>query len=287
MTLQSFMVQESMEDISSRFVKSLTKQSFSISGEQGSGCSYILTSVWNMFSSYYPTALIEFLMKSKQTTVITGSKGSGKTTLMMSLIELIDPMFNLRTQEENIGYLRKLFPIRNITTLRDTTNRYESKEPNVMYTSDNDVSVFNEMEKQDSILAKQYLNSRFSIFTHYGKDFSDVVTCLKNSFVQEGKCSNEKHAEQLVVNLIDFNIHVVRNKDGSRYIERITECVPVNLPNGEQLYEARNIVELKEGTYVTVHPISQERQEMIECSLSEEDKVAFKAFNKLHWVDET
>ncbi|MFJ7890548.1 hypothetical protein ACIQYL_21025 [Lysinibacillus xylanilyticus] len=39
--------------------------------------------------------------------------------------------------------------------------------------------------------------------------------------------------------------------------------------------------------YVTVHPISQQRQEMIECNLSEEDNVAFRAFNKLHWMDET
>lgn len=235
--------------------------------------------------SFMPTALIEFLMKGNQTTVITGSKGSGKTTSMMSLVELIDPMFNLLTLEENVEYLRKLYPLHNIIALRD--NRFDFKEKDIKYTSDYDVLVFDEMEEQDSIFANQYLNSRFSIFTHYGKDFSEVVACLRNSFLKKGIIDNVKAAEQHVVNLIDFNIHVVRENDGPRYIERITECVPLSSPNGDQLYEARNIVEIKDEAYVTVHPISQQRQEMIECNLSEEEKVAFRAFNKLHWMDET
>ncbi|MDD1505225.1 hypothetical protein PVA17_21115 [Lysinibacillus sp. CNPSo 3705] len=280
MTLQSFIAQQSIEDISSRFVKSLAKQSISFSGKQSSGCSSITTTVWrNMFPSYYPTFLIKFLMKGNQTTVISGPQGVGKTTLMASLIELVDPKFTIRTQKENIGFLHKLYPNRNIVPFEDTTCRYHSEE--------GQISVFDELKLKEPTFVNQHFETLFSIFTHYGKDLSQVVASLRNSFLQKGLCSDEKDAEQLVVNLIDFNIHVVRDKDGSRYIERITECVPVSLPNGEQLYEARNIVELKEGQYVTVHPISQQRQEMIECNLSEEDKVAFRAFNTLHWVDET
>lgn len=280
MTLQSFIAQQSMEDISSRFVECLAKQSISFTGKQSLGCSSITTTVWkNMFPSYYPTLLIEFLMKGNQTTVVSGPQGVGKTTLMTALIELVDPKFTIRTQKEDIGLLHKLYPTRNVVPFEDTTCRYHPEE--------GQISVFDELKLKEPTFVNQYFETLFSIFTHYGKELSDIVTSLGNLFLQKGLCSNVKEAEQLVVNLIDFNIHVVRDKDGSRYIERITECVPLSLSNGEQLYEARNIVELKEGQYVIVHPISQQRQEMIECNLSEEDKVVFRAFNKLHWVDET
>ncbi|MGE7843533.1 hypothetical protein ACQKNX_22490 [Lysinibacillus sp. NPDC093712] len=284
MTLQSFMAQPSIKDVRTLFLDNLANQNVSFTGKQGSGCTPLLIHQ-NLSTSYYPTKLLEYLIKGNQTIVISGSQGSGKTSLMMSLIEQLDPKLRISTLPENSVYIQKLYPTRNVVPFQGTYSSSTLENLDVKYKSDYPVSIFDEIANQESTFLNHYFNSLFSIFTHYGKELSDIVGSLRNSFIQKGLCDNEKNAEQLIVNLLDFNIHIVRNEDGSRYIERITECVPLE-SKGNRLYEARNIVELREGKYVPLNPISTSRQEVIMHALSDEDKVEFREFTKLYWVDE-
>ena len=41
----------------------------------------------------------------------------------------------------------------------------------------------------------------------------------------------KKTAEEQVVQVLNFDIHLVKDYRGNRYIERITECVPVENKN--------------------------------------------------------
>ena len=129
--------------------------------------------------------------------------------------------------------------------------------------------------------------SKFTLFTHHAKTFPDLVTALRNSMLRAGVFKNEKTAEEQVVQVLNFDIHLVKDFRGRRYIERITECIPVEEKNeytfdyrkektlegkldkfmdnatnfftkttNRELYKYRNVLEYHDGTYVLTNPIS-------------------------------
>ena len=69
--------------------------------------------------------------------------------------------------------------------------------------------------------------SKFTLFTHHAKTFPDLVTALRNSMLRAGVFKNEKTAEEQVVQVLNFDIHLQKDFRGRRYIERVTECIPV------------------------------------------------------------
>ncbi len=288
MTLQSFIVPTAKKDLATLFLENLTtnhsKRNFSITGKQGSGMQPLVFPFWNEVSGYFPTTLIEYLMMGEQTTVISGSQHTGKTTLMMSLIDEINLKYTICTKEENCDYLRSLYPERNIIPIMNREQLIVEALRRRMAI----VSVFSGLEEMTYEFLMQHQQSNFSLFTHYGSTLPNIISSLSNSILKNGMFQRELRAEELVVNLIDFNIHIVRDqKEDISYIERITECVPLNISNRnkDMIYEARNIVELRNGKYETIHPISVARKESIERNLTKEEKEAFRAFIKLHWVD--
>ncbi len=81
--------------------------------------------------------------------------------------------------------------------------------------------------------------SKFTLFTHHAKTFPNLVTALRNSMLRAGVFKNERTAEEQVVQVLNFNIHLVKDFRGRRYIERITECIPVEEKN-EYTFDHRN-----------------------------------------------
>ena len=65
--------------------------------------------------------LLKYLVKGARITSITGEQGSGKTTLLMGMIENIYETMNLRITEMAFElHLRKVYPTRNILSMRET-----------------------------------------------------------------------------------------------------------------------------------------------------------------------
>ena len=81
--------------------------------------------------------------------------------------------------------------------------------------------------------------SKFTLFTHHAKTFPNLVTALRNSMLRAGVFKDEKTAEEQVIQVLNFDIHLVKDFRGRRYIERITECIPVENKN-EYTYDHRN-----------------------------------------------
>lgn len=80
--------------------------------------------------------------------------------------------------------------------------------------------------------------SKFTLFTHHAKTFPNLVTALRNSMLRTGVFKDEKTAEEQVIQVLNFDIHLVKDFRGRRYIERITECIPVENKN-EYTFEHR------------------------------------------------
>ena len=151
--------------------------------------------------------------------------------------------------------------------------------------------------------------SKFTMFTHHAKTFENLILSLRNSLLKTGVFNNEKVAEIQVVNVMNFEVHLKRGFDGSRFIERITECIPVketnpytfdhnNEPTIEgklnkfmdnathyftkitetDTYRAVNIIEFENGHYVIKNKISDENVALMRENMSEEDQIAFDEF---------
>ena len=156
--------------------------------------------------------------------------------------------------------------------------------------------------------------SKFTLFTHHAKTFPNLVTALRNSMLRTGVFKDEKTAEEQVVQVLNFDIHLVKDFRGRRYIERVTECVPVEEKNeytfdhrkektlegkfdkffdnatifftketNRELYKYHNVLEFVDDTYVLTNPISPENIKGMRENMNDTDVVAFDAFLERNW----
>ncbi len=175
--------------------------------------------------------LIEFLMRGNITCAVTGRQGSGKTTLMSSIIRYIDPRYTLRILEMAPElYLRELYPTRNILSVQETTTVTAAELQDALKKSDAAVSIVGEVATD--IIAARMIQmgmtaSIFTIFSHHANTARDLVFTLRNSLVNAGGFSNMDTAERQILEVVKVDIHLDYTPDGKRYIDRITEIIPL------------------------------------------------------------
>ena len=132
--------------------------------------------------------------------------------------------------------------------------------------------------------------------------------------LRTGVFKNEKTAEEQVVSVLNFDIHLTKDFRGKRYVERITECIPVEERNeytfdhrkektlegkfdkffdnathfftkttDRQLYVYRNILEYVDGEYIITNPITQDNLKEMRLNMDETDLESFDNFVERHW----
>ena len=262
--------------------------------------------------------LLKFLVKGARITAITGEQGSGKTTLLMGMIENIYETMNIRVQETAFElHLRKIYPTRNILTFRETDTISGQEGLDVQKKTDGSVNIIGEVATDPVaswMIQAAQVASKFTLFTHHAKTFPNLVTALRNSMLRTGVFTDEKTAEEQVVQVLNFDIHQVKDFRGKRYIERITECIPVESKNeytfdhrnektlegkfdkffdnathyftkstDRQLYTYRNIMEYVDGEYVITNPISAQNIKEMRNNMDATDVEAFDKFIQKHW----
>ena len=158
--------------------------------------------------------------------------------------------------------------------------------------------------------------SKFTLFTHHAKTFPNLVTALRNSMLRTGVFKNEKTAEEQVVSVLNFDIHLTKDFRGKRYVERITECIPIEEKNeytfdhrkestlegkfdkffdnathyftkvtDRELFMYRNILEYVDGEYVVTNPITPTNIKEMRINMDDNDREAFDKFVEKHWGD--
>ena len=262
--------------------------------------------------------LLKFLVKGARITAITGEQGSGKTTLLMGMIENIYETMNIRVQETAFElHLRKIYPTRNILTFRETDTISGQEGLDVQKKTDGSVNIIGEVATDPVaswMIQAAQVASKFTLFTHHAKTFPNLVTALRNSMLRTGVFKDEKTAEEQVVQVLNFDVHQVKDFRGKRYIERITECIPLENKNeytfdhrnektlegkfdkffdnathyfakvtDKQLYTYRNIVEFVDGEYVITNPITDENLREMRDNMDETDAEEFDRFIERHW----
>jgi pilus assembly protein CpaF len=257
-----------------------------------------------------PISLIKWLIKGCRVTAITGSQGTGKTTLLMAIIKYISPAFTLRIQELAFElHLRKIYPERNILTFRETPTISGQEGLDLQKKTDGTVNILGEVATAPVsawMLQMAQVASLFTLFTHHAKTADNLVKALRNNLLQTGAFSNEKIAEQQVADVVNFDIHLTKDITGHRYIERITEIIPVESTSypaltaegGEALnseflsaareffvrmtdrkiFETRDIVICENGVYKGNARLSEGQIASIAMNLTPSEQESFMAF---------
>ena len=262
--------------------------------------------------------LLKFLVKGARITSITGEQGCGKTTMLMGMIENIYETMNIRVQETAFElHLRRIYPTRNILTLRETETISGQEGLDVQKKTDGSVNIIGEVATDPVaawMIQAAQVASKFTLFTHHAKTFPNLVTALRNSMLRIGQFNNEKTAEEQVVQVLNFDVHLTKDFRGKRYVERITECIPVEEKNeytfdhrkektlegkfdkffdnathyftkttDKQLYIYRNILEYVDGEYIITNPITEQNVREMRLNMDDTDAEAFDNFIAKHW----
>ena len=266
--------------------------------------------------------LLKYLVKGARIISLTGEQGCGKTTMLMAMIENIYETMNLRITETAFElHLRKIYPTRNILSMRETDTIAGQECLDVQKKTDGSVNIIGEVATDPVaswMIQSAQVASKFTLFTHHAKTFPDLVTALRNSMLRAGVFKNEKTAEEQVVQVLNFDIHLVKDFRGRRYIERVTECIPIENKNeytfdhrnektlegkfdkffdnathyfmkttDKQLYTYRNILEYIDGEYVITNKISDFNIREMRLNMNDADAEQFDKFVEKHWGKES
>lgn len=260
---------------------------------------------------------VRYLVRGGRITAVTGPQGAGKTTLLMAMAGEMYKTHALRVHEMAFElHLRKLFPTWGVLTVKETDTISGEEGLTTIKKSDGTAYMLGEIA-QDEVVPWmiQMAQQADTFFSHHAKTFGALVKYLRNSLLKMRVFTNELIAEEQIVSVLNFDIHLVRKRNGLRYIERITECIPLmdedeDIPvnfrkikepeermaafmesfmkvfkkqGNRKLFEERNILEYRNGEYVAVNPISQRNiDEMMEV-MTDKDQADFKQFIKETW----
>lgn len=226
--------------------------------------------------------LMKWLIKGCQVTGITGDQGCGKTTLLMYLIGYINKSYAIRVQEMNFElYLRKRYPKRNIVSFRETGYISVQEGLDIQKKTDGMVNILGEVAtaKAGSYMIQMGMSaSLFTLFTHHATSTEYLLLTLRNYLMECGGFADENLAMAQVLSVLKFDVHLMKDASGKRYIQRITEIIPCNTSYGKPEYDIVNLIEYKDGKYRLRAQMSNERQELIAMYLTDAEKEEFYEF---------
>ena len=238
--------------------------------------------------------------------------------MLMAMIENIYETMNLRITETAFElHLRKIYPTRNILSMRETETVSGQECLDVQKKTDGSVNIIGEVATDPVaswMIQSAQVASKFTLFTHHAKTFPDLVTALRNSMLRAGVFKDERTAEEQVVSVLNFDIRLVKDFRGRRYIERVTECIPVEQKNeytfdhrkektlegkidkfmdnatyyfskttNRELYKYQNILEYHDGAYVLTNKISDKNIREMLNNMDDTDAEEFVKFVERNW----
>ena len=238
--------------------------------------------------------------------------------MLMGMIENIYETMNIRVQETAFElHLRKIYPTRNILSFRETDTISGQAGLDVQKKTDGSVNIIGEVATDPVaswMIQAAQVASKFTLFTHHAKTFPNLVTALRNSMLRTGVFTDERTAEEQVVQVLNFDVHLVKDFRGRRYIERVTECIPVEDKNeytyehqnektiegklskfmdnatryfskvtNKELYKYVNIMEYRNDEYVITNKISDYNIKEMRNNMDENDVAEFDKFIEKNW----
>lgn len=213
--------------------------------------------------------LLRLITGGEMNFCISGPMGGGKTTLLKSLVGFMDPKYTIRVAESSFELnLNNVYPERNIHMMQERGDFSIYDIITGTKKMDTDILIVGEVNEPK--IAGAYVQvaqsgSRMAVTTLHHETTDKLIEYLRNALVAEFGISDVKVAEKQVVDILNFDVHMVHDVDGNFYIERITEIIPrerEDYPEKTQdaikeyfvrstdryLYRLRNIIRFEKDT---------------------------------------
>lgn len=179
----------------------------------------------------YVLTLMKWLILGENTIAISGDQGSGKSTTLKSFIRFFPKSYTIRVVELAFELnLRSTYPDMNIVTLQSTDSVSMKEGLELGKKMNGTVTIVGEAaeaETSSSIINAGMVASKQTLFTHHGKTVRDLISSIRNDLLMVGGFTSETIAEEMVAKVINFDMHMTKGQDGSRYCERITQILPI------------------------------------------------------------
>lgn len=227
----------------------------------------------------YADRLMKWLIRCRQVIGITGAQGSGKTTLLMYLVGYIPKSYTIRVQEMNFElFLRECYPERNIVSFRETDSIGAQEGLDLQKKTDGTVNILGEVATAEAgsyMIQMGMSASLFTIFTHHATTTEYLLLSLRNCLMECADFYDERLALAQVLSVLGFDIHIAKDDNGKRYIERISEIVPITEDGNICSYKITKLLEYCDGQYRRCERISTKRLEKMAGCLSVSEREAF------------
>lgn len=254
----------------------------------------------------YPLEVIKWAVRGCANIVFSGDQNSGKTTNMRAAVREIDRRQQIRTIESDFElYLNDSYAEMNILGTRPSKEIPFSKLIELLKASEAHTILFGEtasLEHAKHLLDLLLAGTKRIITTGHWPTSDELISYF---VLAEGGYGNggSEDVEHMVARLLNLDVHHVKDNDGHRYIDRITEIIPYDRGKKETMqangiegklekianylermtrrktYYTRDIVVYEAGEYHMINPISDELSNTIMKHLSPEEKSSFQAFN--------
>lgn len=162
---------------------------------------------------------------------ITGNTGGGKTTLLKTLMEFLDPSYEIRTIESEAELNgNNIYPKKNVHALVESQSRdiYQCIEDTKKMNTD--VMIIGEVNSPrlaGAAVQSGQSGSTMCMTTMHLNSTDKCFAYMRNALINEMGITDVRVASQQVIDTFNFDIRQVHDKDGNRYIEHISEVVPV------------------------------------------------------------
>lgn len=256
--------------------------------------------------NHYPIEVIKWAVHGCVNLFFSGDQNSGKTTYTRAAVKEIDRRQTIRTLEADFElYLNDAYVDKNILGTRPSERLPFPKLIELLKSSEAHTILFGETASLDH--AKHLINlllagTKRIITTGHWPTTDELVAYFVHALGGYGSSGSED-IEAMVSRLIHLDVHCVKENDGHRHIDRITEIIPydyadhvsfhktgieghleeishyLKLLTRKKTYYTRDIVIYEEGKYKMVNPIGDRLSKIILNNLPPDKRQAFIEFN--------
>ena len=256
----------------------------------------------------YPISIIRWAVKGCLNLIFSGDQNSGKTTNVRAAIREIDRRQTIRTIEADFElYLNDAYEGMNIFGTVPSKLMSFTKLIELLKSAEAHTILFGEtasLEHAKHLIDLLLAGTKRIITTGHWPTTDELISYFVHSMGAYGS-GGPQEVEALVARLLHIDIHCVKNNEGHRYIDRITEIIPLPVnseapASGEGIegkleniahylkqmarrktYVTRDIVIYENGEYKRINPISERLSAMILKNLPPEEREAFLEFNQI------